>query len=635
MKFAIIPSALLLFGLSVSCRLEKDRFLPGIGGECTGECSPGLVCVDSLCRQVCDEPGGCDDKLGCVEGACMECGRVEDCRFGEDCLEGECLMVLKTNGEECMDPAECLSGFCSGGICCESECKEGCMNCNGEVPGVCRRDESPECNIRYPGDAESLQDAISLVRDGGVITVAQDSFGGIVIETDKNLVIEGDGQTPPEIVNSEGETGILILDAGSVIIRNLQIKGGDFGVRILAPVPVVLERVHSIASGVGVEVDHNGVWEPEARTRLLHTDLFFNKTAGMIVRSAPVTVKGARLHGNGRALHVQHALGFEMVDSIVSQSFGDFGATFLSTSNVFISGSLFWENNGLGSLVFKDVTDSEIADSVFNANGTAGIMLLESENIDILSVRLSEHVNIFYNAVEFNTPGESVFSEILIPEGFLTLPENTESPGDADYDFGDDYYLGNGISINNCTTVLLLNVKTWRNEGAGVLIRDSSDIAVWSGEISLNDLGGITSDSTEDLWLLCVGLFGNRGTGVHVVGGTSIVEHSEQLNTFKDLEGSYGVGITIQDGNHLLQYNDIYNNALFGIFLCGSAHAEIYGNRIHGSLLAIARNQGTFSEIGECNEVSCTMGNECIQWTTIGEISPAPPPSMPSRPVEM
>lgn len=91
------------------------------GGECvaTSTCGPCESCFEGRCSG-----GPCDD-----------CGNRCD-RDTEACVEGIC----KTrNGFGCVDPDDCRSGFCAGGVCCGSACDGDCESCNfpGGTPGLC------------------------------------------------------------------------------------------------------------------------------------------------------------------------------------------------------------------------------------------------------------------------------------------------------------------------------------------------------------------------------------------------------------------------------------------------------------------------------------------------------------------
>lgn len=43
-------------------------------------------------------------------------------------------------GQACVSPTECLSGFCTDGVCCNQACTEAGAECNAAAaPGICLR----------------------------------------------------------------------------------------------------------------------------------------------------------------------------------------------------------------------------------------------------------------------------------------------------------------------------------------------------------------------------------------------------------------------------------------------------------------------------------------------------------------
>jgi hypothetical protein len=66
----------------------------------------------------------------CSGGACANtCASNADCVAPNTCVNNSC--GKKPNGQACSvtNPAECLSGFCADGVCCESACKASCFSC--------------------------------------------------------------------------------------------------------------------------------------------------------------------------------------------------------------------------------------------------------------------------------------------------------------------------------------------------------------------------------------------------------------------------------------------------------------------------------------------------------------------------
>lgn len=126
--------------------------------ECeTCQGTPG-VCVPQQAGTACGAaatctggnltPGGsCDGSGHCLPGTTISCAPytkcnsagdscVETCADNNDCVPGSfcngdnrCVGDLP-NGETCDGAADCLSGFCVDGVCCETACSTHCLACN-------------------------------------------------------------------------------------------------------------------------------------------------------------------------------------------------------------------------------------------------------------------------------------------------------------------------------------------------------------------------------------------------------------------------------------------------------------------------------------------------------------------------
>jgi hypothetical protein len=110
------------------------------GDKCsaTGECQSGF-CVDGVC---------CNSACS---GTCVACnlrtftGMCAEIPFGYD-PDKECGLKVcdgdgacgdrKINGKRCKLGRECRSGFCSKGICCNTECRGADADCSS---GACKR----------------------------------------------------------------------------------------------------------------------------------------------------------------------------------------------------------------------------------------------------------------------------------------------------------------------------------------------------------------------------------------------------------------------------------------------------------------------------------------------------------------
>jgi hypothetical protein len=118
----------------------------------SGYCSRDGVCCESACGR-CE---ACTQALtGEPDGTCVSIPNgadpFDDCGQGTWCSElvtcdglGDCKREdLTCPGFECDYGAECITGFCSEGYCCDKPCKGACENCGGPTEGVCRLHEGP------------------------------------------------------------------------------------------------------------------------------------------------------------------------------------------------------------------------------------------------------------------------------------------------------------------------------------------------------------------------------------------------------------------------------------------------------------------------------------------------------------
>lgn len=98
------------------------------GGECTGN---GGVCV-----------ANCDDKLAnntesdvdCGGGVCAPCPAGAACGgVSANCLSGKCAPDGSCEpgelGSPCQGAADCVSGSCADGVCCNTQCTGLCRSC--------------------------------------------------------------------------------------------------------------------------------------------------------------------------------------------------------------------------------------------------------------------------------------------------------------------------------------------------------------------------------------------------------------------------------------------------------------------------------------------------------------------------
>src|SRR5206468_3013180 len=86
--------------------------------------------------------------FACVAGACLtSCATIADCVPGHRCSGTQCVPAAGL-GNPCRGPADCLSGICAGGVCCDRACDGPCERCDS--PGDLGR-----CQPRPAGDPGS------------------------------------------------------------------------------------------------------------------------------------------------------------------------------------------------------------------------------------------------------------------------------------------------------------------------------------------------------------------------------------------------------------------------------------------------------------------------------------------------
>jgi hypothetical protein len=72
---------------------------------------------------------------GVSQGCPTTCGSDGDCTSGYFCSSGACV-TRYGNATACTLDAQCLSGFCRDGVCCNSDCAGKCQTCS-DLPGLC------------------------------------------------------------------------------------------------------------------------------------------------------------------------------------------------------------------------------------------------------------------------------------------------------------------------------------------------------------------------------------------------------------------------------------------------------------------------------------------------------------------
>lgn len=138
----------------------------------------GTECGPESCQQgvhepadTCDGAGNCVDagQESCAPYVCLDavscrsdCSSDGDCVGDSRCSAGQCIAYLQ-RGEPCQSDEQCISGFCSDGVCCDSRCASPCFSCAlAADPGGCL----PVPDGQDPRDDCAGQDTCGGVCDG-------------------------------------------------------------------------------------------------------------------------------------------------------------------------------------------------------------------------------------------------------------------------------------------------------------------------------------------------------------------------------------------------------------------------------------------------------------------------------------
>jgi len=143
-------------GGSGGVRSQKDAAV-GSGGSPVGSDGPAPVgnkllgatcgsnsecansqCVDNVCCgvAVCGTCSVCAAKTGACQPVEKGSSDPGTCETGRACDGmGACKQAA---GIECVDDAQCATGACTDGYCCNQPCKDSCQTCGGTTKGTCQ-----------------------------------------------------------------------------------------------------------------------------------------------------------------------------------------------------------------------------------------------------------------------------------------------------------------------------------------------------------------------------------------------------------------------------------------------------------------------------------------------------------------
>lgn len=160
--------------------------------DCGGACSP---CEND---KGCAKPADCKSEF-CKDGAgggggaspdvCAACTSSTDCAMDRYCDAMGACVPDKKQGETCADGAECPSGSCVDGVCCDTACDGACAACSmalgADMDGTCKM-----AGVKGKDDAGVCDDKNG--KCGFEATCTCDMVGACVPKTFVKQIVSGD-----------------------------------------------------------------------------------------------------------------------------------------------------------------------------------------------------------------------------------------------------------------------------------------------------------------------------------------------------------------------------------------------------------------------------------------------------------
>lgn len=235
--------------------------------------------------------------------------------------------------------------------------------------------------IDVPGDAATIQDAISIAQAGDEVVVAPGTWPGIIDFLGKAITVRSSGGPAVTIIDGQfsgpvvafvnGEGASSVLEGFTVrngLIQDIDVDSGGAGIRIVGASPVIRGNViadnTSTWTGAGIFC-----WNSNAH---LEGNLFtgnsfnpfiadapFGSGAGLHVRGGAVTLVDNRFSGNygadhGGAIFFEDTQGSTATSTICSSNASGIGGAIAvgGTSNVVLENLLLVGNEAVGLVSF-------------------------------------------------------------------------------------------------------------------------------------------------------------------------------------------------------------------------------------------------------------------------------------------
>lgn len=354
----------------------------------------------------------------------------------------------------------------------------------------------------------TLEEAIAAVSASDVISIASDLHTSATVIIDKDVTIEGNGNTLfPEFVftNNSNNTGLLIIEDG-VTVSNLVIDGiggtSLHGIHIYTATGVMFNNV-TVKNN-----DKSGMTVNGSTVTVNNVSTLFNTWGGINVDQGSAVTTDATLTITGTSFHAEAGPSVWVDDVTNTQvSVNDTNAQYTSTVN----------GGGYELFVLKVVkvrNEQELQTALTNSliNNAVGSKIEFANDIDVNATVSIARPSVTLNGANFTLLALAPLTgHVMLITGNDVTVMNLVEDGANKYIHGLQAYVVTNISFENVTA---------QNNGKSGMTVNGSTVTVTNIKTFNNGWGGINVDQgvgvTEVTTLTVNGTSAHTETGPHI-----------------------------------------------------------------------------------------------------------------------
>jgi parallel beta-helix repeat protein len=373
---------------------------------------------------------------------------------------------------------------------------------------------------------------------GNVYTFTGDIYDTIVVLRD-DIVIDGAGYT---LQGNGNSTGVFLQDRSNVIIKNVNIKNFDCGIKFTMGYDPPENPISHRVIGNNITDNICGIFLSGPVNAVILENSIADNTYGVSIWSTSNVFRNNTFHGNTYSF-LDNTGGFNDVD----------------TSNV-IEGKpvYYWVNqhdrtvpSNAGLVVLKNCSGITVQNLELKGNGH-GVLLyyttdsMVTENVltgNLEGVTLKESFN---NIISGNRIINNNGAGIYLYHSTNNTISNNEVTANANDGVNLDYSINNTVAENKITS----------NNGNGVFFKNIQDSKVIGNNITFNKGCGIGFGYGPN-GVVKGNYITKNGLGIWI---SNAFDNTITLNTVSDNEG-WGIELEGSQKNNIIHHNNFINNS--------------------------------------------------------------------------